>query len=122
MIVALCWALLALIHALPALALLRPALITRLYGVAPGSETFLLLHHRAALFLVVVILCLWAMLRPEVRPLAAVAVAVSMVSFLLLWRAAGAPVALRSIALADLVGLLPLAVVAVAAARSGGAA
>jgi hypothetical protein len=121
MIVALCWALLALIHALPALALLRPALITRLYGVAPGSETFLLLHHRAALFLVVVILCLWAMLRPEVRGLAAVAVAVSMVSFLLLWRAAGSPVALRSIALADLIGLLPLAIVALAAVRSGAA-
>jgi hypothetical protein len=122
MMVAVCWALLALIHVPPALALFRPALITRLYGVAPGSQTFLLLHHRAALFLVVVILCLWAMLRPEVRGLAAVAVAVSMVSFLLLWRAAGSPMALRSIALTDLIGLLPLAVVALAAARSGGAA
>ena len=54
------WALLALIHAMPALALFRPALLTRLYGAVPGDDSYLLLQHRAALFLVVVIVAVWA--------------------------------------------------------------
>ncbi|MBU6165437.1 MAG: hypothetical protein KGQ52_04825 [Alphaproteobacteria bacterium] len=109
MIERLAWAALALIHALPALALFNPALISRLYGVAPGDGAFLLLHHRAALFLCVVILCVWAAVDPGVRRAASVVVAVSMLSFLILWQGAGRPPALRSIAIADLVGLLPLA-------------
>jgi hypothetical protein len=115
------WAALALIHALPALALFAPALIERLYGVAPGSDVFLLLHHRAALFLVVVVLCLWAAARPEVRRLAAVAVGLSMVSFLALYAAGGMPRSLAVIAVADLVGLAPLGFAARHAFRRGGA-
>ncbi len=46
----LCWLVLALIHALPALAFFTPSLITRLYGAEPGSQVFLLMQHRAALF------------------------------------------------------------------------
>ena len=102
------WVALALIHALPALALFNPALISRLYGVGPGDGAFLLLHHRAALFLCVLILCVWAAVDPTVRRAASAVVAVSMVSFLLLWQGAGRPAALNSIAVADLVGLLPM--------------
>jgi hypothetical protein len=108
----LAWAGLVLVHALPALALFNPALISRLYGVSPGDGAFLLLHHRAALFLCIVILCIWAAVDPGVRRLASVVAAVSMLSFLLLWQGAGRPAALNTIAVADLVGLLPLAVVA----------
>ncbi|OSZ72417.1 hypothetical protein CAP39_03490 [Sphingomonas sp. IBVSS1] len=103
------WAVLALIHALPALALFNPGLISRLYGVAPGDGAFLLLHHRAALFLGVLILCLWAAAVPGVRQAASVVVAVSMLSFLWLWQGAGRPAALNSIAIADLIGLPALA-------------
>ncbi len=99
------WLLLGAVHLLPAVALFRPALITRLYGVAPDSPIFLLLHHRAALFAVVLLMCLWAANDATVRPLATVAVAVSMVSFLLLYARAGSPRPLRTIAVADLVGL-----------------
>lgn len=67
------------IHTLPALALVRPALITRLYGVANGEAAFVLLQHRAALFAVVVVLCLWAARDPAVRRPAAVATAISMI-------------------------------------------
>lgn len=118
MIAVVCWVVLGLIHLLPAIALFRPALIGKLYGVAPGSALFLLLHHRAALFLAVLVVCAWAAWRPEVRPLASVVVAVSMVSFLWLYAAAGQPQALRQIAIADLVGLPFLAVAAWLAFRT----
>lgn len=113
----LAWLLLAAIHAMPAPALFRPALLTRLYGAAPGDISFLLLHHRAVLFLVVVIVALWAMVDPAVRRLAVVAVGVSMLSYLLLFAIAGRPPALRTIAIADLVGVVPLLVVALGAFR-----
>ena len=117
MIERVCWGLLGLVHLAPALALFRPALIARMYGASPGSSTFLLLHHRAALFLVVLVICVWAMARPEVRQLATVAVAISMLSFLGLWWAAGSPASLRTIAVVDLIGLLPLGYIAWAAFR-----
>lgn len=117
MIERIAWGLLGLIHALPALALVRPALLTRLYGVAAGETAFTLLHHRAALFLVIVVICGWAMVDPAVRRLAVAAVAVSMISFLAIYVMAGRPPALRSIALADLVGLAPLALVTWSALR-----
>lgn len=105
-----CWILLGLIHLTPALALVRPTLIGALYRVAPGSAVFLLLQHRAALFVVIVLICAWAAWRPEVRLLACAAVATSMVSFLWLFAVAGQPTALRQIALVDLAGLPVLAV------------
>ncbi len=112
MLALVCWVVLGLIHLLPAMALFRPSLLATLYGVNPGSATFLLLQHRAALFLVVLVVCAWAALRPEVRPLASMAVAVSMVSFLWLYAVGGRPPALRQIAVADLIGLPFLAVAA----------
>jgi hypothetical protein len=111
MIAKICWALLGAIHAIPALALFRPALISTLYGVEPGSDSFTLLHHRAALFLAIVAICVWAIFRAETRQLATVAVAISMVSFIAIWWLAGAPPAIRSIAVADMIGL-PVLVVA----------
>ena len=111
------WALLALIHLMPALALFRPALITQLYGVAPGEATFLLLHHRAALFFAVLVLCVWSVFAAAPRPAAAVATAISMLTFLLLYWQAGSPPALRTIAVADLIGLPALALVIWAALR-----
>ena len=112
MISIICWAALGLIHLLPAIALVRPSMIGTLYGVEAGSTTFLLLHHRAALFLVVLVICIWAVFRPEVRPLASVGVGISMLSFLWLYVTAGQPPALRQIAVADLIGLPFLAIAA----------
>lgn len=106
------WLLLAALHLLPALALFRPASLTKLYGIAPGSTSFLLVHHRAALFLAVVVVALWAAARIEVRPLATVVLAISMIAFLILYRAAGSPPPLRSIAVADLIALPVLLFVA----------
>jgi hypothetical protein len=115
-----CWALLGLIHALPAFALFRPALLGKMYGVEAQSDMFALMHHRAALFLVIVIICIWAMLRPEVRQIAAVAVGLSMTSFVLIWWLSGASPALRGIAVADMIGLPLLGYVAWQAFRVAG--
>lgn len=111
------WALLALIHAMPALAFFRPALLTQIYGVEAGGTTFLLLHHRAALFLGVFMLCAWSVFADAPRPAAAAMTAMSMLTFLLLYWQSGSPAALRPIAIADLVGVLPLAVISWAAFR-----
>lgn len=111
------WGLLALIHVMPALALVRPALLTQLYGVDGGGTAFLLLHHRAALFLGIVVLCVWAALDASARPVAAVVTAISLIGFLFLYWQGGSPPALRTIAIADLIGLAPLALVMWAAFR-----
>lgn len=103
------WLLLMAIHLPPALALLRPALLARLYGVGSCDAAFPLLHHRAALFAVVAIVAAWAAFDPGVRRLAAVALATSMVSFIVIWWTSGAPASLRRIALADVAGLPLLA-------------
>jgi len=105
------WLILALIHLAPALAFFRPAMLTRLYATDAQSPTFLLLHHRAALFVVVCTLCVWAAFDPGTRRAASVAAAISMVSFLALYWHAGSPPALRTIARADLAGLPFLAIV-----------
>ena len=104
-----CWLLVGLVHLVPALALFRPALITRLYGVQPDSPVFLLMHHRAALFFAVLVACLWAAFDPEGRKLATIVAAISMVSFLFLYHRRGRPAVLGTIALVDLIGLVPLA-------------
>jgi len=103
------WALLALLHAPPALALVRPATIETLYGVARDAPAFPLVQHRAALFAAIMLVCLWAAADPNVRRLASIVCAISMLSFLLLYWTAGAPLALRTIALADLLFLPVLA-------------
>ena len=106
------WLILALIHLMPALAFFRPAMLTRLYAVDAHSPTFLLLHHRAALFLVIFTICVWAAFDPGTRRLASIAATISMISFLALYWQAGSPPPLRTIALADLAGLPFLAIVA----------
>ena len=119
MMVPLAWIVLAAIHALPALALFRPSLIVKMYGAEAGSNVFLLLHHRAALFLMILLLCIWAAIRPEVRSLASVAAGISMLSFLFLYWTEGAPPALRSIAVTDLIGIPFLALVSWQAVQPG---
>jgi hypothetical protein len=101
----LCYAVLALIHFIPASMLFRPGAIGKLYKVEAAGPLLALLHHRAALFAIVVIACLWAMADPTARRLAIVVIATSMLSFLAVYWHAGSPTALKSIAMADLAGL-----------------
>lgn len=112
MIERLAWSLLALVHITPALALFAPSLLTRLYGVQSSEPLFPLMHHRAALFLAVLVACIWCAIDPAPRKMGVIVVAISMLSFLALYFANGSPPALKQIAIADLIGLPALAYVA----------
>lgn len=119
MTVKIAWLLLAAIHVLPALPVFDPGAIRRLYGLDPAGPLGLLLTHRGALFLAVLLVALLAAVDPGSRRAALLVTAVSMIGFLLLYLRAGAPSGpLRTIALVDLAGLLPLAVVTLDAIRS----
>jgi len=107
-----CWLALAAIHLTPALAAVRPALLTSLYRLQPDKSLFLLMQHRAALFAAVVAACVIAAFHAPSRPLAVAVTGISMVSFLILYAVAGQPAPLRTIARVDLIGLVPLAIVA----------
>lgn len=106
------WTVLALVHLTPALALLRPSMLTALYGVTRESPLFVVMHHRSALFVVVLMLCIWPLFDPRVRTLSVVGVGASVITFLFLYWRAGAPKLLRRVAIADLVGLPAWAYVA----------
>ena len=64
------WALLALVHAVPAAALVAPGALRRLYGIEPGGELAVLLTHRGALFLALTVLGAFAAVDPAVRRVA----------------------------------------------------
>lgn len=114
-----CWLVLAAVHAAPAAVLVRPSLLGRLYGVPGDGPASVLLTHRGALFLAVVVVALLAAFDPGARRAASLVVAVSVVGFLMVYANAGLPAGpLRGIALADAVALLPLAVVVATAWRS----
>jgi hypothetical protein len=111
------WLVLAAVHVMPALAFFRPATLTALYGIAPDNPLFLLMHHRAALFLAVFAACLWAAFDADARRLASIVTAISMLGFLWLYWRGGSPAPLRTIALVDLAGLPFLAFAAWSAFR-----
>ena len=111
------WLILAAIHAMPALALFRPATLTTLYGIGADNPLFLLMQHRAALFFAVFAACVFAAFVPEGRKLATLVVGISMISFLVLYWSAGSPQSLRQIALVDLAALPVLALAAFLAFR-----
>lgn len=117
-VVSICWLLLAALHVVPSAAFFSSSLTARLYAVDATGDAALLLRHRGAMFLSVVIACAWALLDSGSRRLASVVVAVSMVSFLILYLLAGRRHgALDLIAGLDAIGLVPLLVVLHAAWR-----
>lgn len=112
------WSLLALVHVAPATALFAPGALRRLYGIEPEGDLGVLMTHRGALFLALVALCVVAVVDPSVRRAAGLAISISVLGFLVVYARAGAPRGpLRRIALVDVVALIPLAVVLVAAWR-----
>ncbi len=106
------WILLGLVHVTPAAVLAKPDLIGSLYGVEAAGDLGVLLIHRGALFLAIVIVCLYAAWEPSSRRAASLVVGISVVSFLVIYAFAGAPSgSLRLIALADVLALGPLVLV-----------
>jgi hypothetical protein len=103
------WLLLALVHASPAAVLFRPSLLQTLYGVAPEGGTGLLMTHRGATFLAIVVAAVWAAFDPSVRRLCTVIVAIAVLGYLILYARAGMPDGpLRTIAAVDAFALAPL--------------
>ena len=112
------WFLLALVHAPPAAVLFRPSLVQTLYGAAPEGPNGLLLTHRGATFLAIVVAATWAAFDPSVRRLCTVVVAIAVLGYLFLYARAGLPEGpLRTIAVADAFAVAPLMLVAWAAWR-----
>lgn len=105
MIERICYAALALLHLQPALILFRPGKLSTLYRLDTRGPLLALLHHRAALFVIVVIASLWAIADPTSRRLAVTVIASSMMSFLFVYWHAGSPPELKRIAVADMLGL-----------------
>ncbi|MEH6790796.1 hypothetical protein [Parasphingorhabdus sp.] len=93
------------IHLPPFAAFFVPALITKLYAVTADDPNFALLQHRAALFGVIAVGCLWAAFSPDVRKLVFVLTSLSMTSFLAIYLAYCQPPSLGTIALVDVLGL-----------------
>ncbi|MBV6633140.1 MAG: hypothetical protein KI792_08925 [Alphaproteobacteria bacterium] len=111
LITTICWALLALLHLAPAAVLAMPGLTQSLYQLDPNGTAGVLIIHRGALFLGIVVVAVWAAFDHRARPVASVVTAISMIGFLLVYARAGLPDgALRTIAIADLIGLAPLAI------------
>jgi hypothetical protein len=106
------WLLLALVHVSPAAVLFRPSLAEQLYGTPPSGPTGLLLTHRGATFLAIVVAAVWAAFDPSVRRLGTVIVAIAVLGYLFLYGRAGMPKGpLRKIAAADALALAPLLLV-----------
>lgn len=106
------WGLLALLHLAPATAVFSPSVVGKLYGADPAGDVGVLLIHRGALFLAVLLVALYAIISVDARRAASLVAIVSMLGFLIVYARAGMPAGpLKKIAVADLAGLLPLACV-----------
>jgi hypothetical protein len=106
---------LAVIHALPAIAVLAPARLSSLYGFEVGDSVLTtLLQHRALLFGILAAALIYAIIDPSVRWPVLIGGTVSMAGFLLIAIARGETSgALRSIVIADIVGLVIAAIAAI---------
>jgi hypothetical protein len=106
------WAALALIHVSPAAVLFSPSLVRAIYGIDANGTFGVLITHRGALFLAVVVACIFALFDLNARRLASTVVALNVISFLIIYAKAKFPDgALRTIALVDLFALIPLTLV-----------
>lgn len=110
----LAWLALALIHLMPAAALLTPGGLARLYGIKPGGPVLLLQEHRTLLFAGILVLCLWSVIDSQPRPAALAATAISVLGYFALYIRHGLPAGpLRTIAKVDLLALPLLAFLAI---------
>ncbi|MEM7729942.1 MAG: phosphopantetheine adenylyltransferase [Pseudomonadota bacterium] len=105
---------LALIHALPALAVIAPGRLANLYGFAPGDQTLTtLLQHRALLFALLAAALVYAVFVPATRWPVLIGAVASMAGFIAIAAARGElSGALRSIVIADVIGLILAALAA----------
>jgi hypothetical protein len=78
--------------------LFAPGLVSTLYRVDASGPLGVLVVHRGALFLAIVVACGYALLEPGARRLAVLIAAISMIGYLAVYLRSGAPVSLRTVA------------------------
>lgn len=111
-LVRIAWGSLVAVHIAPAAVLFAPALTESLYNVSSVGDLGILLVHRAALFMAIVATALYAVFDPGVRRSASIVVGISVVGYLFVYARAGMPSgAMWTIAIADTIALIPLALV-----------
>ena len=112
----------AIINLLPALGVLSVERMEGFYGVAirePNLEV--LMRHRAVLFSIVGVLLVAAMFRPALRPLAAAAGFVNMLSFILVaWMVGGYNAPIRRVVLVDAIASVLLIIAVLLDRMTGG--
>lgn len=104
------------LHIPPALGSISPKALAALYGAGAADLGIrVLLQHRGTMFVLVAVACLVAAGVPKWRPAAAVLTGWSVLSYLAVYLAAGAPAGpLQRIALADALAVPVLIFIAVA--------
>ncbi len=102
------------IHGVPAVSALFPSKIAKLYGIAAGDNTLMtLLQHRAVLFGVIALACIYAAHTASARWPVLIGTVLSMGSFMIIALARGeASGSLSKIVIVDGIGLLIAAVLA----------
>ncbi|GLQ19728.1 phosphopantetheine adenylyltransferase [Algimonas porphyrae] len=105
---------LALIHVLPTMAVLMPARLSQLYGFEAGDAVLTtLLQHRALLFGILAAALIYAAFNAAVRWPVLIGAVISMGGFIVIAMIRGETGgALRSIVIADVIGLIIAAVAA----------
>lgn len=105
---------LALIHILPAMAVLAPASLSRLYGFEAGDSVLTtLLQHRALLFVILAAALVYAIFDGAVRWPVLIGAVISMGGFIIIAAMRGElSASLRSIVIADVIGLVIAALAA----------
>ena len=108
------------IHGVPALSVLLPQKMAKLYGISAGDQILMaLLQHRAVFFVLVAAACIYAAHVASARWPVLIGTSISMISFLIIAIARGqlsGPLA--KIAYVDGIGLVIAAIIAVLMLRT----
>ena len=102
------------IHGVPALSALFPSKIAKLYGIPAGDNTLMtLLQHRAVLFGIIALACIYAAHNASARWPVLIGVVLSMGSFMIIALARGQiGGSLSKVVIVDAVGLMIAAILA----------
>ena len=108
------------IHGVPALSVLAPKKMSKLYGIAADQDVVMaLLHHRAVFFVLVAAACIYAAHTPSARWPVLIGTTMSMASFILIAISRGQLTGpLSKIAIVDGIGLIIAAIIAVILLRT----
>lgn len=108
------------IHGVPALSVLAPQKMTKLYGITADQDVVMtLLHHRAVFFVIIAMACIYAAHTPSARWPVLIGTSISMASFMFIAMSQGQLTGpLSKIVVVDGIGLIIAAILAVILLRT----